>query len=93
MKADLPGFAKEDVAVEIHEGVLAIKAQKSTETEEKGQRYFRRERTWGAVSRRVALPGVVKDAPVYAVLKDGVLTLRVPSAQSSSPKQIEIKGS
>ena len=43
------------------------------------------------MSRRVALPGVVKDAPVEASLKDGVLTLRIPLPEQVGPKQIEIK--
>ncbi len=90
VKADLPGYAKEDVKVELHEGVLSIKAQKSSETEEKTDQYYRRERSWGAVSRRIALPGVVKDAPVEATLKDGVLTLKVAVPEAQGPKQIEI---
>jgi len=91
VKADLPGFAKEDVEVEMHEGVLSIKASKSSEHEEKSDHYYRRERAWGSVSRRIALPGVVKDAPVDAALKDGVLTLRIPVPEHAGPKQIEIK--
>ena len=43
------------------------------------------------MSRRIALPGVVKDSPVQAQLKDGVLTLRIPLPEATQPKQIEIK--
>src|SRR6185295_1082278 len=53
VKADLPGFAKEDVAVEMHEGVLSIKAQKSEQHEEKNEHFYRRERSYGSVSRRI----------------------------------------
>ncbi|MFA7250420.1 MAG: Hsp20/alpha crystallin family protein [Dehalococcoidia bacterium] len=92
VKADLPGFTKEEIDVQMHDGVLSIRAQHSEEHEEKNDRYYRRERSWGALSRRVALPGVVKDAAVDAQLKDGVLTLRIPLPESVGPKQIEIKG-
>ncbi len=91
VKADLPGFAKEEIDVQMHDGVLSIRAQHSEEHEEQTGRYYRRERSWGAVSRRFALPGVVKDAPVDASLKDGVLTLRIPLPAQASPKQVEIK--
>ena len=89
--ADLPSFAKEDIDVQLHDGILAIRAQHSEEHEEKGDHYYRRERSWGSLSRRVALPGVVRDAPVEAVLKDGVLTLHIPVPEQAGPKQIEIK--
>lgn len=91
VKADLPGFKKEEIDVQMHEGVLSIRAQHSEEHEEQSGHFYRRERSWGSVSRRVALPGLVKDAPVEAALKDGVLTLRIPLPEASVPKQIEIK--
>ena len=36
--------------------------------------------------------GIVKDAPVEANLKDGVLKLRIPLPEQAGPKQIEIQG-
>lgn len=91
VRASLPGFKKEDIDVQLHEGVLSIKAERTEETEEKGDRWYRRERHTGSVSRRIALPGVVADAEVTAELKDGVLTIAVPTPEKPSPKQIEIK--
>ncbi|MQC18906.1 MAG: Hsp20/alpha crystallin family protein [Chloroflexi bacterium] len=94
VEASLPGYKKEDVDVQVHDGILSIKAQRSSESEEgeKGSKFYRRERSWGSVSRRVALPGIVKDAPVEAELKNGVLTLSIPLPEKAQPKQIEIKG-
>lgn len=92
VKASLPGFKKEDIDVQVHEGVLSIKAERSEEHEEKDAKFYRRERSWGSVARRVALPGIVEDADVQAELKDGVLTLTVPVPQKAQPKQIEIQG-
>lgn len=94
VEASLPGFAKNEIDVQVHDGVLSIKAQHSEDKEESKDngKYYRRERSWNAVSRRVALPGVVDDANVEATLKDGVLTLSVPQAEKAKPKQIEIKG-
>ena len=43
------------------------------------------------MSRRIALPGVIQEAPVDAALKDGVLTLRLKVPKAARPKQIEIK--
>lgn len=92
VEASLPGFKKEEVDVQVHDGVLSIRAQHSEEKEERSGKYYRRERSWGSVSRRIALPGVVKDAPVEAELKNGVLTLQVALPEQSGPKSVTIKG-
>jgi len=91
VRASLPGFKKEDVDVQVNDGVLSIKAEHSDEHETKDERFYRRERRWGAVSRRIALPGIVYDAPVNAELKDGVLTLAIEMPEKARPKQIETK--
>ncbi len=94
VEASLPGYKKDEVDVQVHDGILSIKAQRQEEHEEgePGGKYYRRERSWGSVSRRVALPGIVKDADVDAELKNGVLRLTIPLPEKASPKQIEIKG-
>src|SRR5437016_2389182 len=43
VRASVPGFAKEDIDVEVHNGVLTLKAARKMETEEKGERFYRRE--------------------------------------------------
>lgn len=91
VRASLPGFKKEDIDVQVHEGVLSINAKHTEESEEKGETYYRKERRVGSMSRRIALPGVVHDAAVDAELKDGVLTLKLKLPEASRPKQIEIK--
>lgn len=91
VRASLPGFKKEEIEVQVDEGVLSINAKHSEEKEEKGETFYRRERRSGSVSRRIALPGVIHDAPVDATLADGVLTLRLKVPEAARPKQIEIK--
>ncbi len=91
VKASLPGYNKDEIDVQVHDGVLYIKAEHSEEHEEKDAKFYRRERRFGAVSRRVALPGAVAGAEVNAELKDGVLTLTLPVPERAQPKPIEIK--
>ena len=91
VKASLPGFKKEEIDVQVHDGVLYIKAEHNEEKEENSAKFYRRERRYGAVARRVALPGAVAEADVNAELKDGVLTLTLPVPAKAQPKQIEIK--
>jgi HSP20 family protein len=93
VEASVPGFTQDDIDVQVHEGVLSITARKTQESEEQGERWYRRERRYGALSRRIALPGIVDDAQVEAVLEHGVLRLGVPLPEKAQPKRIEIKAS
>jgi len=90
VRASLPGFAKDDVEVEVHDGVLSIKASREEEVEQTGERFYRKERREGAVSRRIALPGVVDEGKTNATLRDGVLEVRVAKSNVQSPKRVNI---
>jgi HSP20 family protein len=90
VRASLPGFRPEDIDVEIHDGVLSLKAERAEESEEKGETYYRRERRSGTVSRRITLPSVVEDSEATADLKDGVLTLRIAKSPKAMPRKVKI---
>lgn len=90
VRASLPGYKKEDIEVQVHNGVLSIKADYKHEHEETGERFYRRERRYGSVSRRIALPGIVEESETQAELKDGVLTLRVPLGEKAKPRKVLI---
>jgi HSP20 family protein len=90
-KASLPGFTKEEIEVHVEHGVLAIQGEHREEKEVKEEHYFRRERRYGAVHRRVALPGTVESDQATAELKDGVLTVTVPLAEEAKPKRVDVK--
>jgi HSP20 family protein len=90
VRASLPGFKPEDVDVQVHNGILTIKAEQTEENEERSERYLRRERRFGAVSRSVALPSMVDEDACDANLENGVLTLRIPKSQEAMPRKIKI---
>lgn len=91
VRASLPGYRREDIEVQLHQGVLSIKATHDWQEAIEAERFHRRERAIGPVSRRIALPGVVHDSAVEAELRDGVLTLRIPIPAQARPRHIEIK--
>lgn len=91
VKADLPEVKKEDVKVELQEGVLTIEGERKQEKEEKGKKFHRIERQYGQFVRRFALPAAVESAQVAAEFKDGVLKVRLPKSTTAKPKSVEIK--
>ena len=90
VRASLPGFSKEDVEIEIHDGVLTINATHTEESEETDERFYRKERRVGSVHRRLALPSQVLEDTAEANLADGVLTLRLPKTQKAQARKVTI---
>jgi HSP20 family protein len=92
LKAELPGFSKDDVNVELKDNSLTLKGQRQDEKEVKEEQYHRRERTYGSFQRTFMLPATVDSEKVTASYKDGVLELRLPKREAAKPKRITIGG-
>lgn len=90
IKADIPGLAKEDVHVEVQDNTLTIRGEKHEEKEEKGKRYFRKERTYGSFTRSFHLPENVDVEAIKATHKEGILELTIPKKEQEKPKRIDI---
>jgi HSP20 family protein len=91
ISAELPGLDEKDVEVELTNGVLVIKGEKRTETEDKDRLFS--ERSYGRFERRIPVDDVDTDK-VSATFKNGVLTVtlpKVPQAQSNV-RRIAING-
>jgi HSP20 family protein len=91
IKADLPEVAKSDVKVAIEDGVLTIEGERKQETEDKGKRYHRVERTYGKFVRRLTVPSDVAPTEVVANFKDGVLNVRLPKSPAAKSHAIDVK--
>ena len=83
VECDLPGFAKEDIHLDIEGDTLTIKAERHSEYEdkEKQEGYLRCERTYGEYSRSFDVSEIERDG-IKAKLDNGVLTLTLPKKQS-----------
>jgi len=90
LKAELPGFTKEDVNIEIHENRLIIRGERKRETEAKEDQYHRLERAYGRFERAFWLPTTVDAEHIQASFKNGILEMRLPKSEKAKPKQIPI---
>ena len=84
---DLPGVAKEGLSISVEDSVLTIEAtpEKSTLVDP-----FFAEFTLRRYFRQFQLGEAVDREKISADLKHGVLTLRLPRAESSKPRKIEV---
>ena len=92
----VPGFARKDVKVSVDGSVLAISADRESESEEKDSenRVVRREFSQSSFSRCFTLPENVDTGDIRAQLSDGVLNLVLPklkNAPEDKVKKIEVK--
>ncbi len=91
IKAELPEVKKEDVKVEVLDGVLTIEGERTQEKEEKGKKFHKVERSYGKFVRQFSLPMEVEATKVQADYKDGVLNVHLPKTVAAKPKTVEVK--
>jgi HSP20 family protein len=91
IKAELPEVKKENVKVEMLDGVLTIEGERTQEREEKGKKFHKVERSYGKFVRQFALPAEVEAAKVQAEFKDGMLNVHLPKSAGAKPKTVEVK--
>ena len=91
IKADLPEVAKEDVKVQVEDGVLTIQGERKREEEKEGKRFHKIEREYGKFVRRFALPVEIDEAKVQAEFKNGVLNVHLPKTAKAAAKAIDVK--
>lgn len=94
LKADMPGFRKDDIKINVQGDELSISAERNEDSGDKDQKgnYIRRERRYDALSRSFSLDGI--DAgKITASYDNGVLQVELPKIVEVKPeaKTIEIK--
>jgi HSP20 family protein len=86
LSALVPGLKAEDLNIQILEDVVTVEGEfKADESE-----YLVRELPHGAFRRSLRLPVLLDAEKAQAKITDGVLTLRLPKAESARPKTIKV---
>ena len=93
LSALVPGLKSDELNIQILEDVLRIqgKYKRSDPADKVDENYLVRELPNGSFARTLRLPAAIDADHVEADITDGVLTLRLPKAESARPKQIKIK--
>ncbi len=87
---DLPGLSKKDVHITFKEDVLYISGEKKVEKKDEKAQMHRYERSYGKFERAFRLHSEIIPDKISANFKDGVLSVTLPKAEISKPKEIEI---
>jgi HSP20 family protein len=87
---ELAGAKKDDVQVEMHDGVLTIRGEKKSERDEEKEHRHYVERSYGMFSRSFSLPANANEDDVKASFDDGVLTVQIAKTEEKKPKAIKV---
>ena len=91
VRAEVPGYKKEDIEISVSDSSLTIKGEMKTEEKEEKGDYYRCEISQGSFSRVIALPSEVDESKAKASMKDGMLELTLPKLEKSKRRTIKVE--
>lgn len=91
LEAELPGFDKEDISLDVKDGILTISAQHKEEKEDKDEKgqYIRRERRYGSFARTFDVSGI-NESGITAAYNNGILEVTLPKQAPVVPESRQI---
>jgi HSP20 family protein len=92
LEADLPGLKRDQVKIDVDDGILTIRAEMDESKNEEKDNYVMCERRYGRLQRSFNVSGI-NESGITAEFNDGVLKLNLPKAteQPKSGRSIEIQ--
>ena len=93
VEVDLPGVKKDDISIDVSDGVLTITGERSHKKEVKEEDYYKLESSYGKFQRSFTLPSGVDSENISAATDNGVLEVVVPKLKDKikSKKKIKVK--
>ncbi|HCP08901.1 MAG TPA: heat-shock protein Hsp20 [Candidatus Moranbacteria bacterium] len=92
IKSTIAGVKPEDLDVSINNDMVTIRGERKNEEEVGDENYYYQECYWGSFSRSVILPVDVLSDKSEAAMKNGILTIRLPKADTTKTKKIQVRG-
>jgi HSP20 family protein len=92
IKSTIAGVKPEDLDVSINNDMITIRGERKNEESVSEENYYYQECYWGQFSRSVILPVDVLADKAEASMKNGIFTLRLPKADTTKTKKIQVRG-
>jgi HSP20 family protein len=87
----IAGVRSDELDIQVTNDMMTIKGVRRLEERVPDENYFTRECYWGRFSRSIILPMDVRNDQVSAVIKNGVLTIRLPKVEPKKVTVVTIK--
>ena len=92
IKSTIAGVKPENLDVSISNDMITIKGTRTQDNSIPEENYYYQECYWGSFSRSLVLPTDVLDEKIDATLKNGILTIKLPKADTTKTKKITVRG-
>jgi HSP20 family protein len=92
IKSTIAGVKPEDLDVTINNDMITIRGERKKDEAVPEENYYYQECYWGSFSRSVILPVDVLPERIEASMKNGILTIRLPKADTTKTKKIQVRG-
>ena len=91
VRADVPGVKKEDLQIDVEDGVLTLSGERREESTEDRDGFYRSERSYGRFQRAIPIPEGIETEACEATFRDGVLEISLPMPKSEEARQRRIE--
>ena len=91
IQSAVAGISPEDLDITIEKDMVSIKGKRERSVSEEIENYFYQECYWGRFSREVVLPAEVDKNKAEAIMKNGILTIKIPKINPSTNQKLNIK--
>ena len=86
-RIELPGINKKDILLNVGKDFIEVKAEKKSESKEEGGGFLMQDRSYSGFFRRLPLPMPVNPAKIESSFRDGILEIRMPTAELREKKK------
>lgn len=93
IQSTIAGVSPEDLDVSITNDMVTIRGERRRAYSVDQDDYFYQECYWGTFSRSIILPVEIDADRAEAKIKNGVLTIRIPKANTAVTRKLKVSGS
>jgi HSP20 family protein len=91
VRAEIPGIKPDQLVLSAVRNQVSLAGEREIAREQERVSYHRRERAAGSFNRTVTLPSEIDTQRIDASYADGILTLKLPKAEETKPRQITVR--
>jgi len=91
IKSTIAGVRPENIDISVTNDMITIRGRRQKDEEIRTEDYYYQELYWGAFSRSIILPVEVDASKTKAIIRDGILTIKLPKAEKLKTKKIKVE--